>query len=211
VTSGAPTHMAAWLESAWLARYLERQLDGEELAWFEAYLLDKPELLGMVEADNALRDGLARRGEFLAESKLADKEHFTRSERVNWFGAAASLLIGVGIGSATVHLMGEEHISANPPRIVFDTERGIDTMPIVRHADSAAPYLVVEVAVPANAEDIQLVAEGAPDIGISADADGFVSLLVPRKASGTPTYVRFTLSGRSHVIKVLPLSAKEKL
>lgn len=53
-----PTRMAAWLESAWLARYLERQLDGDELAWFEAYLLDKPELLAMIEADNGLHDAL---------------------------------------------------------------------------------------------------------------------------------------------------------
>lgn len=50
------TPMAAWLESAWLARYLDRQLSGDEAAWFEAYLLDKPELLGMVEVDSALRD-----------------------------------------------------------------------------------------------------------------------------------------------------------
>lgn len=53
------TPMAAWLESAWLARYLDRQLSGDETAWFEAYLLDKPELLAMVEADSELRDALA--------------------------------------------------------------------------------------------------------------------------------------------------------
>ena len=36
--------MADWLESAWLARYLDRQLAGDEQAWFEAYLLTRPKL-----------------------------------------------------------------------------------------------------------------------------------------------------------------------
>ncbi len=54
-----PTPMSAWLEQAWLARYLDRQLDGDEAAWFEAYVLDKPELLTMIDADNRLRDALA--------------------------------------------------------------------------------------------------------------------------------------------------------
>ena len=51
--------MAAWLESAWLARYLERELSSDEAAWFEGYLLDKKDLLAMVEADTHLRDALA--------------------------------------------------------------------------------------------------------------------------------------------------------
>ena len=51
--------MAAWLESAWLARYLERELSSDEAAWFEGYLLDKEDLLAMVEADTHLRDALA--------------------------------------------------------------------------------------------------------------------------------------------------------
>ena len=50
--------MTPWLEAAWLQRYLERQLDAEEAAWFEAYLMDKPELVDRLEADSDLRDGL---------------------------------------------------------------------------------------------------------------------------------------------------------
>jgi hypothetical protein len=51
--------MAPWLEQAWLMRYLDRQLGADEQAWFEGYLLDKPELLDQVEADTALRDAVA--------------------------------------------------------------------------------------------------------------------------------------------------------
>lgn len=51
--------MAEWLESAWLARYLDRQLARDELAWFEAYVLTRPKLLDMVETDTRLRDTMA--------------------------------------------------------------------------------------------------------------------------------------------------------
>jgi hypothetical protein len=54
-----PTRMTAWLEQAWLTRYLDRQLGSEETAWFEAYVLDKPELLATIEIDTSLRDALA--------------------------------------------------------------------------------------------------------------------------------------------------------
>ncbi|HSC12124.1 MAG TPA: hypothetical protein VLC97_14210, partial [Rhodanobacteraceae bacterium] len=54
-----PTRMTAWLEQAWMVRYLDRQLASEEANWFEAYALDKPDLLAMIEADTRLRDALA--------------------------------------------------------------------------------------------------------------------------------------------------------
>lgn len=54
-----PTRMTAWLEQAWLVRYLDRRLASEEANWFEAYVLDKPELLAMIEADTRLREALA--------------------------------------------------------------------------------------------------------------------------------------------------------
>ncbi len=57
--NSAPQRLSAWLEQAWLARYLDRQLDGAETEWFEAYALDKPELLTMIDADTRLRDALA--------------------------------------------------------------------------------------------------------------------------------------------------------
>jgi len=53
------TRMADWLEQAWLERYLARQLGAEERDWFEAYLLDKPELVGLIEVDSDLKDALS--------------------------------------------------------------------------------------------------------------------------------------------------------
>lgn len=58
IQTNPPDRMAAWLESAWLARYLDRQLTSDEVAWFEAYSIDKPELLGAIEADVLLTDAL---------------------------------------------------------------------------------------------------------------------------------------------------------
>lgn len=56
MNSTAPTSpLAPWLEQAWLARYLERQLGAEEIVWFEAYLLDRPGLIEQLELDSALR------------------------------------------------------------------------------------------------------------------------------------------------------------
>ena len=54
-----PTRMSAWLEQAWLIQYLDRLLAGEEAQWFEAYAMDRPELLATIEADTRLRDALA--------------------------------------------------------------------------------------------------------------------------------------------------------
>lgn len=54
-----PTWTTAWLGQVWLVRYLDRQLAGEEAQWFEAYAMDRPELLATIEADTRLRDALA--------------------------------------------------------------------------------------------------------------------------------------------------------
>lgn len=51
--------LATWLEQTWLACYLDRQLTKDEAAWFEAYILDKPELLAAIDLDSTLRDALA--------------------------------------------------------------------------------------------------------------------------------------------------------
>jgi hypothetical protein len=74
--------MNAWLEQAWLTRYLDRQLASDETTWFEAYVLDKPELLVMIDADTRFRDALAddptmRHGErsVVGESRQRETTH----------------------------------------------------------------------------------------------------------------------------------------
>ena len=73
-TTTTPTRMTAWLEQAWMVRYLDRQLAGEEATWFEAYALDKPELLAMIEADTRLRDALATDASMWHMERSVDRE-----------------------------------------------------------------------------------------------------------------------------------------
>ncbi|HEY8010777.1 MAG TPA: hypothetical protein VIE67_07225 [Rudaea sp.] len=119
--------MSTWLEQAWLARYLDRQLDGDETAWFEAYVLDKPELLAMIDADNRLRNALAGRpGAVVRTDASAGQDNRAggatgaatnvatnpasisgdkrvvqfpkRSPLQSWLAVATALVLGLGIG-----------------------------------------------------------------------------------------------------------------
>jgi hypothetical protein len=120
-----PLRMTNWLEQVLLARYLDRQLTGKEAAWFEAYALDKPELLAMIEADTRLRDALAtgapahpteervervgRRGgatnEAIANGNEAVQARQSSSAGAQgrahsrmWLAMAAALVLGLGTG-----------------------------------------------------------------------------------------------------------------
>jgi len=175
--------MAAWLESAWLARYLERQLDGEELAWFEAYLLDKPELLGMVEADNALRDGLG------ATERASRPKSSGRPSRMLGAGplfAAAALVAGIGIGWILGDSGGPSmpKIIPDPTRFTYDTTRGMaGEQPVVEHQSTSAAYVLVEAYVPSEARNIRVLLQGEAARVLLPGADGFVSFLVSAAAA----------------------------
>ena len=123
-----PTRMKVWLEQAWLGRYLDRRLSADETTWFESYVLDKPELLAMLETDTGLRDAMAAEPSLsgVRESAagysasgtaangqpagteddstpiLLEQERQARSHRrpapAIWLALAASLLVGVGVG-----------------------------------------------------------------------------------------------------------------
>ena len=70
----APSRMAAWLEQAWTVRYLNRGLSGEEVTWFESYVLDKPELLATIESDTRLRDALAAEASARHKDRSVDSD-----------------------------------------------------------------------------------------------------------------------------------------
>ena len=141
MTPGATPRMAGWLESAWLARYLDRQLEGEELAWFEGYLLDKPELMKMIEVDNALRDAVASGAASFSErapgpmdgGSLDAVAHLPRMRATSRFVLAAAVALGLGIGWYGKELpkrdLGLAGVVPNPTRIVFDTMRGAADAP----------------------------------------------------------------------------------
>lgn len=197
--SGPPNRMAAWLESAWLARYLDRQLDGDENAWFEAYLLDKPELLDTVEADNALRETLAAAPRGRDGAEPAPRARQDARTRAAWSPArslmaiAASLALGVGAGWFARRADAprpSNDVIANPARMVFDTMRGGPVEPHLERSSDADAWLLVEVAVPADARDVALAVPGKATQALVPSPDGFASFLVPRDAVGGMTGAR---------------------
>jgi len=218
------SRLAPWLESAWMARYLERQLSADETAWFEAYVLDKPDLLTALEADTDLRDALHADA---ASRAVADPMRDTtapaadspganatarqaspRSASGRYLGLAASLLLGVGIG-VLVHRPGTHLFEApvtDPMRIVYDTMRGERTPPHVERADSSAAYAIVEVAVPPSAHNIVLTAENATPRTLHRSAEGFVSFLLPRNSTQR-TAVEFDDADRHAILPIEQLPA----
>lgn len=211
MTPGATPRMAGWLESAWLARYLDRQLEGEELAWFEGYLLDKPELMKMIEVDNALRDAVASGAASFSErapgpmdgGSLDAVAHLPRMRATSRFVLAAAVALGLGIGWYGKELpkrdLGLAGVVPNPTRIVFDTMRGAADAPTFEHKDSGSKYILVDVAVPPRAEHVQLLVGDEAPTSLVLSADGFVSFLVDRSVGSTPkaVKVRYMLDGRS--------------
>lgn len=191
--------MPGWLESAWLARYFDRQLSVEEAAWLEAYLLDKPELLAVVEADTTLRDALmAERasGAALAGAgdartgPVGDAAPARARSAIAWLPLAASLLLGIGIGYVGLRASSPPDAAtpfvANPARIIFDTMRGIAPERAREEpGDPDSPILLLEVSIPPGSEvvgaeveiDGRHVALPLPKVS----SEGFATFAVPAK------------------------------
>jgi hypothetical protein len=230
-----PTPMSGWLEQAWLARYLDRQLTGEETAWFEAYVLDKPELLDVIDADTRLRDALAAdrlalgSGDVSVTSSSQTSSTVSSSfprkressafsvhkvRRPTWLALAASVLLGLGVGSIGMRSFTTDRsadVVASPTRIIYDTMRGEATAPRVEHADGHSPYVLVEVAVPPGAENITLKVVGMADQALTPSPDGFVSFLVNRNQLDQPGMRSIEYrAGGTNKIAVIDLSITGK-
>jgi hypothetical protein len=145
--------LSAWLEQAWLQRYLDRELDGYETKWFETYLLDKPDMVASIEADLDLRDalaaGAARPGgesasgadDFASAHAAAANDaqptevdpsnslrHAANAPRYGpaaWLGVAAALLVGVGAGWLG---SGARRVAGGPAIVASPTRIIYDTM-----------------------------------------------------------------------------------
>lgn len=226
MTPTSPSPMPAWLSSAWLARYLERQLTPDEVAWFEAYVLDKPELLSMIEADTRLRDAVAADAQSLrgvgnghpevAQERPSDAlvgvpPATLRARAPAWFGLAAALVLGLGSGWFGQRALSPapDTLMANPTRLVFDTLRGAQSAVQIERGASASPYVLVEVAVPPGALHVMLDLGRLPPVTLSQSADGFVSFLVARSALGSGNAaIRYELDGQQR-IREIPLDPLE--
>jgi len=199
--------MAVWLESAWLARYLERELSAEETEWFEAYVLDKPDLIETIEMDSDMREGLAMvqsapregDGSFRVREPRSARASRTRASRL-LPATVASLLLGVAGGWIGERMLSDRNVPvliANPTRIVFDTMRGESMAPRIEHGDSDSRFVLVEVAVPEQATDVSLVLDGEAPISLQPSPEGFVATLLQRRkmAEVHGAVVRYQLNG----------------
>ena len=204
-----PSRLAAWLEAAWLERYLDRQLTAEEAAWFETYVIDKLDLLQKIDADSDLRDGVMGVGitaeNDMVEHKIMELPVVRSRQPVPRmrFGAqatawAASLILGVGIGVlATRHAdslaLRSAEIIVNPTRMFYDTQRGAERNSEVAHIDhkaSNSSYVLIEQSVPSDAASIVLRADGQEDRELRPSSDGLVSFLFARASVGKLTNLR---------------------
>lgn len=185
---------SAWLERAWLARYLDRTLDEDEMARFEAYVLDKPELLREIDADTAVRDSMAAASpqalaagtEAQASAAAAQTSAGAapaapaRRRLMPWFAAAASLLLGLALGQR-LSTDGTAQVQASPGRVVFDTLRGEGLKP---RWDTAATdtsgLLIVDVAVMSDAQKITARLPDGRELVLSPSAEGFATFIAPR-------------------------------
>lgn len=178
--------MSAWLERAWLSQYLERTLDDAETAWFEAYVLDKPELLHAIEMDTDLRDGLAAVANHgLARDQRAVTSARPRGPRVATpLALAATVVLGIGLGAVMQRTMfsgTDADVVANPGRVVYDTLRGEASAPTYEPSAVRSEYLLIEVALPADATGIELRVGNEPPRPLRLSADSFASFLITRE------------------------------
>ena len=203
--NGTPGPMAQWLEHAWLERYLARELDEGEVEWFESYMLDKPHLVAMVEADADLRDGMAAG----PSAALQGRKPAASSRRlIAPMALAASVALGIAIGWTVAGTQGTATplIMAGPTRVLFDTLRGTASKPQVYPGSAQNPYLLVEVGMPPDAADVRLLTDGI-EMPLPVSSDGFASFLWQRDApaSGVPV-ITFTSAGESLRLE-LPLDS----
>ena len=195
--------MTPWLEQAWMERYLERQLAGDELEWFEAYLLDKPHLLDRWSTDLALRDGvdlLKRQGK-TAEASAGSSEspassasalpspashhRAMASRRRQWHAPALAASILVAFGSGYL-LNGLDRtgrgdmLIADPTRIVIDVSRGGESERNVENPSSTSEFVLIDALVPPEATYVAVRGPGMPERKLSVSKDGVASLLLRR-------------------------------
>ena len=205
--------MPDWLQQAWLQRYLERRLSAEECAWFEAYVLDKPELLDQVEADNALRavvcaepQSFAAGGEGPGDGAAAstaaavvqplprDAGPQRRASALGRWALAASFVAGIGFGALALQgLVGSDEAAQDesagaPPRLVYDSLRGSYSGPREDRGDPRARLMIVDIAMPLGSRIVRAEAElGERRVELPPaliSGEGFATYTLPRSWRG---------------------------
>jgi hypothetical protein len=196
--------LAAWLETAWLERYLDRQLTAEEVVWFEIYVFDKPDLLSKIDMDSDLRDGT-----FSAKPDSADPPMMSNVAELSAagsrqsttvlraFAVAASMLAAVGVGWTGREWSRSDSdaaIVANPTLVrLYGPGRGIaDSLVCVENAKSPSNMISVEAMVPASAVDVTMRFGDKEISGLAPSSTGTISSLVPRQVVAAAKSVELT-------------------
>ena len=194
------TRMTTWLEEAWLARYLDRELDSAEAAWFEAYALDKEDLLDRIDADTRLRQGVQSmrlpdgirdanalppfpRPATSHDGKQRPAPRRTFSPPLRGLALAASLVLGLGIGASAMRWHSAQpkpDTIGNPTRLTYHTMRGGSAIPDVEPGDSDSPYVRIDVILPAQSHNVVLHLRDASQPPAGSGQPGAVSFLIPR-------------------------------
>ena len=185
----ASMRMAAWLERAWLERYLDRHLSAEEEASFEAYILDKPDLLVEVESDLNLRDAVAATngvpGFGIREDRNGAFGQSIATKRRGLIGPltalAATLVLGAGIGRYSLNTRPEgASVVASPARISFYKTRGDELESRVEQENDASTLMILDFVVDAGASSVTFAIDGATPVPLKIGKDGYASALIPR-------------------------------
>ena len=182
--------MSAWLEDAWMQRYLDRELSTAECDWFEAYCLDREHLVARLDADLALRDALARELAPPAREPPTQMPARVRtSAAMPRALATAAMAAGVLIGAAGTAWIERDSapaaLSTDVTRVFFDSLRGEADDVRVHHAGSASEFVIYDVAVPPDATLVTLHVGGEADRPLQLDADGIATALLSRELART--------------------------
>lgn len=202
--------LSTWLEQAWLQRYLDRELEIDEQAWFEAYLLDKPHLLDAIEADNALRAVVCAAEPAIDQVTASASSHSPAAEPIarhiehraepagprqlprTLLAVAASFIGGLGLAAVLVNgpgpALGPEPEAEAPARLVFDLLRGGHIELREDIGDPRARLMVVDVALPLGSR----IAAAHADLGerrvelpaARISGEGFATYTLPRSWRG---------------------------
>ncbi len=188
-----------WLERAWMDRYLDRSLDEEDAAWFETYLLERPELQAELAADLDLRDGLARINTEApldgAPPAANDAERDPPPVRRRWtpvWAAAASLVLGFGIAQL-IPTREAAGVMPNPSRLVVDVSRGGRPLAPAPASTGSPDLLIVDFMVPAATVSVQASSDTFGTIDLPVSTDGIASLVLQGRERSKTKHLRLTV------------------
>lgn len=183
--------MTDWLQQAMLRRYLDGALDADETARFEAFLLDRPELLDHLEGELALRDALAEhdwapQSAAIEGAAAAVNVPERRRSTPAWLSAAAGLVAGVvlAVGWLRLDTSSVEVAATQPPRLIFEAWRGAGLQVREEPGDPDSSLVLVEIGLVEGRapHSVQARFSDRDPIDLASShltSDGFLAYLVP--------------------------------